>query len=221
MPDWDRVVEEKLPKLKLPETREAEIRSELAGHFAEMHADFLTKTDSGEEATRQTMEEIGDFGALARKIRITEKLGMLNPRLRTFWVPGLMGIAAAMLANIAVSILLVRLPDRGVAFSKAINHSGFVMAYLGLLLLPSGFVSSGIAWYLGASNLRRVCAALLPLVVFWIAGTLVPFAMGTPLRMALLREREILYFGAGLMLGGLPFFFRGQRLSFLPRKWLA
>jgi len=222
MPDWDRIVEERLPRLKLPETREAEIRDELAGHFAEMHAECLTKTDSEQEAMRQALAEIGDWGALARKIRIMEKLGMLNLRVRTFWLPGLMGLAAAAFSSMALSIVLRKMPDGGMAFIKAINDSGLGMAFFGLSALPAGFVSAGIAWYVGASGVRRVCAALFPLAVSLMAGMLVKFCMGAPLRAVLVGQLDILpYVGAGLMAGGLPFFFRGQRLSFLPGRWLA
>ena len=84
---------------------------------------------------RLALAEIGEWGALARKIRVTEKLGMLNPRVRTLWLPGVMGIAAAMLTNVALSALLRRIPDGGMSFIKAINHSGSVMAFLGLLPL--------------------------------------------------------------------------------------
>jgi hypothetical protein len=222
MHDWDRIVNQRLPKLKLPEIREADIREELASHFAELHADFLTKTGSEEEAMRLALAEIGDWGALARKIRLTEKLGMLSPRVRTLWLPGVMGIAVAMLTSVAESALLRMMPDGGTAFTKTINHSGFIMPFLGLWLLPAGLVGSGIAWYLGASAARRVCAAVLPLVVFWIAGVLVPLGVGAPLPIALVGKLEIIpYFGAGLIAGGLPFFFRGQRLGFLPRGWMA
>ncbi len=222
MPNWDRIVEEKLPNLKLPETREKEIRDELAGHFAELHADFLTKTDSEEEAMRLALAEIGEWGALARKIRITEKLGMLNLRVRTFWLPGLLGLAAAAFSSIALSMVLGRMPDGGRAFIKAINDSGLGMAFFSLSALPAGFVSAGIAWYVGASGVRRVCAALFPLAVSLMAGMLVDFCMGAPLRAVLVGQLEIIpYIGAGLMAGGLPFFFRRRRLSFLPCRSLA
>ena len=222
MHNWDRIINERLPKLKLPEIREAEIREELAAHFAEMHAEFLTKTDSQEEAMRLALAEIGDWRALARKIRIAENLGMLNLRVRTFWLPGLMGLAAAAFSSIALSMVLRRMPDRGMALIKAINDSGLGIAYFGFSALPAGFVSAGIAWYVGASGVRRVCAALFPLAVFLMAGMLVKFCMGAPLRAVLVGQLDILpYIGAGLMAGGLPFFFRGQRLSFLPGRWLA
>jgi hypothetical protein len=89
----------------LPEAREAEIREELAEHFAEMHVDLLAKTGSEEEAMRQALAEIGDWRSLARKIRISEILGQLSLRVRTFWLPGLMGLTAAMLSGIALSMV--------------------------------------------------------------------------------------------------------------------
>src|SRR5271155_5468595 len=146
MPDWDRIVEERLPNLKLAEAREEEIRDELAGHFAELHADLLTKTGSEEEAMRQALAEIGDWRSLARRIRITEMLGMLNVRVRTLWLPGLTGLAAALFSSVAAGAVLRGMPDGGIAFIEAINLSGLVMVFLGLLLVPSGFVGSGIAW---------------------------------------------------------------------------
>jgi hypothetical protein len=222
MPDWDRIVAEKLPRLKLQETREAEIRDELAGHFAEMHVDFLASTHSEEEAMRLALEEIGDWGALARRIRITERLGMLNLRVRTLWLPGLMGLAAAALSSVALSMVLHRMPDGGRAFIKAMNDSGLGMAFFGFSALPAGFVSAGIAWYAGASGVRRVCAALFPLAVSMLALTVVVFWMGAPLRVLLAAQLRITPFiGPGLLVGGLPFFFRRQRLSFFPCRWLS
>jgi hypothetical protein len=111
MHDWDRIVEQRLPRLKLPEAREAEIREELAEHFAEMHVDLLAKTGSEEEAMRQALAEIGDWRSLARKIRISEILGQLSLRVRTFWLPGLMGLTAAMLSGIALSMVWRSMPD--------------------------------------------------------------------------------------------------------------
>ena len=222
MPDWDRIVAEKLPKLKLPETREAEIRCELAGHFAEVCADFVIETGSEKEAMRQTMEEIGDWRALARRIRITEKLGVLNSRVRTLWLPGLLGVAAGMLVP-RVVFLFISWPHGRVA--DALNTPELVMAFLGLLMLPSGFVSAGVAWYMGASGLQRLGATLLPLAIVWIALALVPLGTGAPLRAALLQQLQMMpYLAAdlaGLVMGGLPFLFRDQRLSLLPNRWLA
>jgi hypothetical protein len=222
MPDWDRIVAEKLPRLKLQETREAEIRDELAGHFAEMHVDFLASTHSEEEAMRLALEEIGDWGALARRIRITERLGMLNLRVRTLWLPGLMGLAAAALSSVALSMVLHRMPDGGRAFIKAMNDSGLGMAFFGISTVPAGFVSAGIAWYAGASGIRRVCAALFPLAVSMLALTVVVFWMRAPLHVLLAAQLRIIPFiGPGLLVGGLPFFFRRQRLSFFPCRWLS
>jgi len=222
MHDWDRIVEQRLPKLKLPEAREAEIREELAEHFAEMHVDLLAKTGSAEEAMRQALEEIGDWHSLARKIRISEMLGKLSLRVRTFWLPGLMGFAAAMLSGIALSMMWRSMPDGGRALRSAINDSGLGLAFLGLLQLPAGFVASGVAWYLGASGVRRACVALFPLLVIEMAFTLTRLLGGASLHAVLTPEPGIiLYVGTGLIAGGLPFFFRRQRLSVFTCRWLA
>jgi hypothetical protein len=114
------------------------------------------------------------------------------------------------------------MPDGGRAFRSAINDSGLGLALLGLLQLPGGFVSSGDAWYLGASGVRRVCVALFPLLVIEMADMLTRLLGGATLHAVLTPQLGIIpYVGAGLIAGGLPFFFRRQRLSVFTCRWLA
>jgi hypothetical protein len=215
MPDWDRIVQEKLPKLNLARAREAEIREELVAHFSEMYAEFLEKTSSEEEAMRKVLAEIGDWRALARQIRITELIGSLNLRVRTLWLPGLMGTVAVPLGGMVAFMLFRRMPDQSVAFLNKIEHLGLAAVFFGLLLLPSGFLSSGVAWYLGASGVRRVCSALFPMAALWISIIFVELWVGDPLRTVLAVQLRLIPCAAlGLLAGGLPFFLRRQKLSF-------
>jgi hypothetical protein len=95
------------------------------------------------------------------------------------------------------------------------------MGYFALMMLPSGFVSAGIAWYLGASSLRRIFAALVPLAIIWTAFASMLLVSRAWLRVDFLFQTDLFYIGLGLLIGGLPFFFRDQRLSLLPHRWIA
>jgi putative ABC transport system permease protein len=72
MPDWRAYVKSKLPPLGLGPGREAEIVDELAQELEQCHASALGRGAGEDDAARAAMEEIPDWGALAREIRAAE-----------------------------------------------------------------------------------------------------------------------------------------------------
>src|SRR5260370_2430905 len=73
MPDWRRLVRERLPALHLRPERESEIVAELALQLEEAYADAVAGGADEEEALRRALAQLGDWDKLGRGIDLSER----------------------------------------------------------------------------------------------------------------------------------------------------
>jgi hypothetical protein len=67
MPDWKRLVEERLARTTLPPQVQREVVAEIAEHLEDCHIDLVK--NGGPEAEARTLAQVSDWGALGRRIR--------------------------------------------------------------------------------------------------------------------------------------------------------
>ena len=73
MPDWRRLVRERLPALHVRPEREGEIVAELALQLEQAYADALAGGAGEEEALRRALAQLGDWDKLGRGIDVSER----------------------------------------------------------------------------------------------------------------------------------------------------
>jgi len=89
MPDWEKLVRQRLPDLGVaPE--EQEILAELAGHLEEAYETLRRQGVPQEDAARRTLSQVTDWSDFERQIRSARKEeNTMNTRVTRFWLPGL------------------------------------------------------------------------------------------------------------------------------------
>jgi hypothetical protein len=73
MPDWNRLVRERLPALHVRPERESEIVAELGLQLEQAHADAVAGGADAEEALRRALAHLGDWEKLGRGIDVSER----------------------------------------------------------------------------------------------------------------------------------------------------
>src|ERR1043166_6520629 len=94
MPDWKKEISERLGRLPLAPTREAEIVEELDHYLEDYYDELVAGGATKEDAGRATLEELHDGDVLARELKKIERPAMAEPvmlgarrinLLRDFW----------------------------------------------------------------------------------------------------------------------------------------
>src|SRR5262245_43540451 len=73
MPEWKQEIRERLTRLQLAPTREAEIVEELAQHLEDRYAELSSRGAASEEAYRTALAELSESGLLERELRRVER----------------------------------------------------------------------------------------------------------------------------------------------------
>lgn len=94
MPDWEKLVRERLAYLSLERQDENEVIAELADHLEETFESLCREGMSEQEATLRALAQVADWKGLNRKIYLARhQEEIMEPRVRQFWVPGLLGFS--------------------------------------------------------------------------------------------------------------------------------
>ncbi len=169
MPDWERLVAERLGHLKLPPEERREVIVEIAAHLEECYQGLRDAGSPDPEG--YTLAQVRDWNALCRKIRRAKE-----GRMSFAWKVIMPGLAALFLAQIALSLSLRALaPLVGkpieVHFHVDASHGAFY--YPWLLTLPlAGALGAWLARRAGASTGQRLAAALFPAIFVVVVSTL-------------------------------------------------
>ena len=139
MPDWKKLVQERMGGLELaPDAKEGVI-SELAAHLEDGYQDEIARGRGESEARQHVLSEV-QWNKLAREIRrATRKEASMNNRTRALWLPAIVNV---MLAAVLLTIL-VALGDAAVP-SGNICHRGSTKC-----LMRTG-IRTGAKWFASA-----------------------------------------------------------------------
>ncbi len=163
MPDWEKLICDRLGRLDLPPHEQAEVITELAAHMDDDYEALRTQGVAESEAIRRALETVAWRG-LARKIE-RSKEGEMNQRTRKLWIPGLFSLLTAS-GSLAV-LLWVSMQSRFVWLPKA--------AFLGwILLLPlSGALGAYLSRRAGGERTSRILAGVFPSITLFVALAIV------------------------------------------------
>jgi hypothetical protein len=223
MHDWNALVRERLGGLNLPEAEREETIAELASHLLECYESQLREGLSDAEAVQCALHEIGDGERLARRIhRVRREERNMADRMRTFWLPGLVSLAAF---NVLWMIIT------RVEIVPHLLDFGFIVVpvYLPLLLAMPLFGALGayLSTRAGGSRRARVAAGVFPLIALPAAALTAvgasflslislsptPHQFPTQLFVAIVVLCGFAVQSAALLLGALPFLRAEHRAS--------
>jgi hypothetical protein len=96
MPDWRKLVRERIASSALPAASHEEVISELADHLEEAYAAALSQGLTEKAAVEFTLQEVDDWHVLAREIsRARSEENLMNNRTRSLWLPAMINVIAA------------------------------------------------------------------------------------------------------------------------------
>ncbi len=221
MPDWQKLVSQRLAGLALGAAEKEEIYAELAGHLEESYESLRAKGLADLEAFHRTLAQVADWRDLQRKIFVAKRRGHpMKNRLHQIWIPGFLMLT---LSTVFLMTLLIHgYQPRIVSW----NGPDTILLYVPWLVsLP---LFGGLGAYLsqraGSSGSRVLLASIFPvlslaacLFVILPVSFIVDSHVEHRIRMAsFLRSffEWVLVPGAGLLAGGLPTqFFLSRRLA--------
>jgi len=110
MPDWQKLVGERMSVLNLPPDVEEEVISELTSHLEDDYENELARGIGEPEATQRVLSEV-QWNKLAREIRrIIRKEESMNNRSRALWLPAVVNLLVA--ATLLVLLNVLGIDDR-------------------------------------------------------------------------------------------------------------
>lgn len=109
MPDWRKLVADKLTGLRLPEAQKQEIVEELASHLEDTFEERRGSGLSDSAAMNAALNEVLDWHELRRRIAIAKREERpMNDRTRKLWLPALASVSAAVIFQAGLAFLSYR-----------------------------------------------------------------------------------------------------------------
>ena len=170
MPDWRRLVDRRLRKLRVPPECRDEIERELAGFLEDDYETGLRERREPRAAMRDAIARVGGWPELTHALE--REANEMSGRLKTLWLPGFV-VAVTALA-------LSRLPHAqwgGVQIVRYASSQYLFIVWSWLLMLPL-VSAAGAEWSRrqGGERREQLLVALFPafaLVVIFAVAVLV------------------------------------------------
>jgi hypothetical protein len=94
MPDWQKLVRQRLSGIALDAEEKDEVQVELAAHLEESYDVFCKEGLPEKEAVHRTFEQVADWRDLQRRILIAKRSGHpMQKRIQQLWIPGFLTMA--------------------------------------------------------------------------------------------------------------------------------
>jgi len=224
MPDWQKLVGQRLSDLALDAAEKEEVHAELAAHLEDFYESLRTKSLQEQAAIQQTLAQVANWPDLRRKILMAKKgRDFMKKRLHQLWIPGfltfiLSTVFLMTLQKLGFQPRIVGDGPNAILFCAPWLESLLFVGALGAYLSSRAGGSRGAALFASVFPVLALTTAFLlmfpiDLIVERAIGNHVDFSI---VATALLREGIgwILVPGAALLVGGLLVqFLLSQRLT--------
>ncbi len=206
MPDWSKLVRERLRPLHLPAKEQQEVIAELSAHLEDLYEEQLQSGRTESEAHQKVMTEVAHWRPLAKRIQQAKiKEETMNARTKHLWLPGLVSLTSAMIF-LAPLITISMQP-------RFLGRSPLEMVLLPwLALLPlCGAAGAYLSRRGGGDRRARLVAGLFPTIALLTLGSilvvtrLVTFARPEWWYGSVALAVGILFPSASLLIGAAPF----------------
>ncbi len=208
MPDWTRLVRERLNLKGLSPEDQQQATAELASHLDDLCQEYRTQGLNESEARARALNEVTDWRTLARAIHRTKcEEEPMNRRSKQFWLPGMINLTIAM----AILMFEVRMDLHPHVYNTRFAD---MMLYIPwLLALPfCGAFAAYLCRRAGGDRVARLVTASFPAAAYLGCFALVlPIARFGPDHfvswgaVAVVVSGWVILPGAALLLGALPF----------------
>jgi len=212
MPDWKRLISERIGTLALsPETRQ-EVIAELATHLEDLYQNIRARGVNESQAIEIALSQAADWQELAREISDAKSQeGGMNDRSKQFWLPSLVTLTASMVWLMLLQRWNWR-PETTFAYGLPP-----LAPYLIWLITQPVFGAAGAYFSRrnGGNPLTRLAAGIFPsiamfglLIFIALTGSFVernPFLWKHPVYFALAVFPWVIFPALALALGVLPF----------------
>jgi hypothetical protein len=221
MPDWEKLVRERLTDLAFEPHEQREVIAELAAHLEETYEALLREGMTGGDAVRRALSQVNDWNDLQRKIHSSRtKENTMTPRVTQLWLPGLLTFV---LSSGILAMLQIYGPKPWI-LARDGNLPLAVIHIPWLLALPLvGAMGAYLSWRAGGSQRAMLSSIVFPVLPF-LASILVvlPFSLifdrfighsPAPIALFIALFGWVLAPGAALLAGGLLMHFLISRRS--------
>jgi hypothetical protein len=174
MPDWEKLVGRRLAGLAIKPEERHEVFAEVAAHLEEGYAQLRAQGISSEDAVKQSLEQVSDWNALAKRIQVAKKGNIMNTRTRIFWLPG------ALTLTLSMGFLLILQVSGFQPRTISWGNNSLILFYIPWLLSLPVFGALGAYLSSRAGGSRRdallssIFPAVYPTICFFV---LLPLAL--------------------------------------------
>ncbi len=192
MPDWKKLVQERMGALDLPPAARNNVVDELAAHLEEIYETARSQRLSEEDAVEFALQDVRDWHVLAADIqRAKSEDALMNHRTKSLWLPSLLTLLGA-----SASLMLIQFAGLQPRLVW-IAHTGILLYWHWLASLPLfGAMGAYLSLRSQGSIQMRIAAALSPALVMLITMCLIlPWGLAID-GFSFLR---FVYFGIGLI----------------------
>jgi hypothetical protein len=227
MPEWRKIIRERLGALDISPEREEEIVVELADYFEDAYDDHLERSAAPEQALASALSEVKNWARLSRDIFRAHEEDPMNERTKNLWLPGMVTLFLS-------SVLLMFITRRGpVPVFVWIDPRIPLLLYVPWLVSLPVFGAAGAYWSrrMGGAKRARIAAGVFPALMLAAAFCVIlPVSIliqslswrtmqwktfGSPFLSAIVifTLGWVVIPGVALLLGALPFLRNGANQS--------
>ena len=210
MPDWNKLVRERLGSMQLTPTQQEEVVAELAAHLEDLYQEQLAAGMSQSQAIDHLLKQDSNWRQLTKNIqRAKRKEGIMNDRSKQFWLPALLSLAASMIWLMAIQLVADKLQ-----MPWKYANVAFLPYVVWIITLPLiGAASGYLSYRAGSTRPARFSAVAFPsmvMFVMWLVLVAFLLVRKSPQTIHALSIGYGLLFwvvvpGAALLAGTLPF----------------
>jgi hypothetical protein len=212
MPDWQKLVRQRLSGLALEASEKEEVHAELAAHLEETYEALLRRGMTGSEAIDKALSLAGDWHDLQRGIYSARmRKDTVTNRVTQLWLPGLLTFV---LSSGILALLQIFGPKPWILAMRGVLPLGVLYIPWVLLLPLVGALGAYLSWRGGGSQRAMLSSILFPVLPF-LASILValPFSLIfdrfiahniAPMSFVMALLGWVLVPGIALLVGGLP-----------------
>jgi hypothetical protein len=163
MPDWKKLVEQRLFSLNLPPSAKQEIVAELAAHLEDVYEAAKARGLDANFALELAQQETHDWHVLLADLRRAKsKENSMNLRTRSLWLPALASLFASSLFLFALTEISLQ-PKLLVRLNSSAAH--WVYTVWIVAQIAFGALGAFLSRRVGGSRMARVVAATFPAIV--------------------------------------------------------
>ena len=168
MPDWKKLVGNRLSKLGLPSSTTEEVIAELSLHLEETYQHAVSNGLTERAGIKIALQEVEDWHVLAAEIKRARTEGSMNYRTKSLWLPALITLFGASISLTATQF--IGLQPRLVWFAGM----GMTFYWPWLASLPIfGAVGAYMSRRAAGQTPMRLAAGLSPAIVMLIVMLLI------------------------------------------------